>query len=56
MTSSMEKFPPLLALCVGNSPLTGEFPAHRQVTRNFDVFFDLPEQTFEQLIETKDGD
>ena len=27
-------------LC-GNSPVTGEFPAQRSVTRNFDVFFDL---------------
>ena len=23
------------------SPMTGEFPAQRPVTRNFDVFFDL---------------
>ena len=22
-------------------PVTGEFPAHRPVTRSFDVFFDL---------------
>ena len=29
-----------LALCVGNSPVNGEFPAQRPVTRNFDVFFD----------------
>ena len=27
-------------LC-GNSPVTGEFPAQRPVTRSFDVFFDL---------------
>ena len=26
---------------VGNSPITGEFPAQRPVTRSFDVFFDL---------------
>ena len=25
----------------GNSPVTGEFPAQRPVTRTFDVFFDL---------------
>ena len=25
----------------GNSPVTGEFPAQRTVTRTFDVFFDL---------------
>ena len=37
----METFPVLLALCAGNSPVTGEFPAQRPVTRSFDVFFDL---------------
>ena len=37
----MEAFSVLLAFCAGNSPLTGEFPAQRSVTRNFDVFFDL---------------
>ena len=37
----METFSALLALCVGNSPITGEFPAQRPVTRSFDVFFDL---------------
>ena len=37
----METFSALLALCAGNSPVPGEFPAQRQVTRNFDVFFDL---------------
>ena len=31
----------LLALCVGNSTVTGEFPFQRPVTRSFDVFFDL---------------
>ena len=31
----------LLALCAGNSTVTGEFPAHRPVTRSFDVFYDL---------------
>ena len=30
-----------LALCAGNSPVTGEFPAQWPVTRSFDVFFDL---------------
>ena len=29
----------LLALCAGNSPVTGEFPSQRPVTRSFDVFF-----------------
>ena len=28
-------------LC-GNSPVTGEFPTQRPVTRSFDIFFDLP--------------
>ena len=31
----------LLALCVGNLLVTGEFPAQRPVTQIFDVFFDL---------------
>ena len=33
----MEIFSALLALCVRNSPVTGEFPAQRPVTRSFDV-------------------
>ena len=37
----METFSALLAICVGNSPVPGEFPAQRRVTRSFDVFFDL---------------
>ena len=37
----METFPALLTLCAGNSPMTGELPAQRSVTRSFDVFFDL---------------
>ena len=37
----METFSTLLALCAGNSPVTGEFPAQRPVTLSFDVFFDL---------------
>ena len=37
----METFSALLAICVGNSPVTGEFPAQRPVRRCFDVFFDL---------------
>ena len=37
----METFSALLALCVENSPVTGEFPSQRPVTRSFDVFFDL---------------
>ena len=37
----METFSALLALCAGNSPVTGEFPVQRPVTRSFDVFCDL---------------
>ena len=47
MTSS---FSALLALCVGNSPITGGFPAQMPVTWSFDVTFD--EQTVEQPIKT----
>ena len=37
----METFSVLLAICAGNSPVIGEFPAQRPVTLSFDVFFDL---------------
>ena len=37
----METFSALLAFCAGNSPVPGEFPAQRPVTRSFDAFFDL---------------
>ena len=37
----METFSALLAFCAGNSPVTGELPAQRPVTRSLDVFFDL---------------
>ena len=33
----METFSALLAICAGISPIPGEFPAQRPVTRNFDV-------------------
>ena len=36
----METFSALLALCSGNSPVTGEFLTQRPVTRSFDVFLD----------------
>ena len=39
MTSSNRNIASL-ALCAGNSPVTGEFPSQRPVTRSFDVFFD----------------
>ena len=38
----IETFSALLAICAGNSPVPGEFPVQRPVTRSFDVFFDLP--------------
>ena len=41
MTSSNGTISALLAICAGNSPVTGEFPAQRPVTRNCDVIFDL---------------
>ena len=37
----METFSALLAICAGNSPVSGEFPAQRPVTLRFNVFFDL---------------
>ena len=37
----IETFSALLEICAGNSPVTGEFPAQRRVTRSFDVFYDL---------------
>ena len=36
----METFSALLAICAGNSPVPGEFPAKRPVMRSFDVFLD----------------
>ena len=37
----METFSASLALCAGNSLVTGEIPAQTSVTRSFGVFFDL---------------
>ena len=37
----METFSALLDTCAGKSPVPGEFPAQRPVTRSFVVFFDL---------------
>ena len=37
----METFSALLAICVGNSPVTDEFPAQRPLAQSFDVFYDL---------------
>ena len=33
----METFSALLAICAGNSPVSGEFPSQRPVTRSFEV-------------------
>ena len=33
----METFSALLDICAGNSPVPGEFPTQRPVTRSFDV-------------------
>ena len=41
MTSSNGIFSALLALCVGNSPVTGGLPTQWPVARSFDAFFDL---------------
>ena len=38
MTSLNGNISALLAICAGNSPVTGEFPAQRPVTRSFDFF------------------
>ena len=40
----METFLALLAFCAGNSPVTGEFPTQRPVTRSLDVFPDLRQE------------
>ena len=37
----METFSALLAIGAGNSPVPGEFPTQRPVTRSIDVYFDL---------------
>ena len=41
MTSSDGNVSRVTGLLCGNSPVTGEFPAQRSVTRSFDVFFDI---------------
>ena len=35
------KWKHLSRYCAGNSPVPGEFPTQRPVTRTFDVFFDM---------------
>ena len=46
----METFSALLAICAGNSPVPGEFPTQRPVTRSFDVFFDLRPNKLVRLV------
>ena len=41
MTSSNGNIFRVTGRCAGNSPVPGEFPAQRPVTRSFGVFFDL---------------
>ena len=41
MTSSNGNIFRVIGPCVANSPVIGEFPTQRPVTRSFDVFFDL---------------
>ena len=41
MMSSNGNISVLQALCMGNSPVTGEFLSQRPATRSFDVFFEL---------------
>ena len=37
----METFSALLAICAGNSLVSGELPAQWPVTQSFVIFFDL---------------
>ena len=37
----METFSALLVICAGNSPVSGEFPAQRPMTRSFVIIFDV---------------
>ena len=49
----METFSAFLVFCAGNSPVTGEFPSQRPVTRDFDVFiWSAPEPTIAQTLKT----
>ena len=41
MTSSNGNISALLALCAGNSPVTGEFLSQMPMAQSFDVFLDL---------------
>ena len=39
--AKMSHWSVIMTICAGNSPVPGEFPAQRPVTRSFDIFFDL---------------
>ena len=41
----METYSVLLAICDGNPPVTGGFPSQMPVTRSFDVFFNVLQNT-----------
>ena len=41
MTPSIGNISRVTGLCEGNSPVTGEFPSQRPMTRSVDTFFDL---------------
>ena len=44
----METFFALLAICMGNSPVTGEFPAQRPVTELWYFLWYVPEQMVDE--------
>ena len=51
----MKIFSALLAFFAGYTPVTGEFPSQRPVTRNFDISFDLrPNKGWEKNYEASD--
>ena len=47
MTSSDEIIFRVTGPLCGNSPVAGEIPSQRPVTRNFDVFWSAPEKNIE---------
>ena len=50
----METLSALLAICAGNSPVTGEFPAQRSVTKSFNVNLDL--RWINRWVNTREAD
>ena len=45
----------LLAICAGNSPVPGEFPAQKSVMQSFDVFYMRPNKRFGKDCEAGDS-